>query len=102
MRAYKRKTQRGTASVESYEAAASDVRAGNLSLRKAANKCSVNFMSLQRYMKKAEKLGSAWLSLTSLAEKLGPRAISVVPEAQPSSPSEAVIVALETVPVVGF
>ena len=48
MRNYKKKTDRGTTPKETYAEAAKEVLAGS-SLRKAADKYGVNFMTLQRF-----------------------------------------------------
>lgn len=51
MRTYTKKTHRGETPKEIYEAAAEKVLQGK-SLRKAADEYNVNFMTLQRFVKK--------------------------------------------------
>jgi hypothetical protein len=51
----KRKTERGTAPVETYMEAAKEVLAKARSLRKASAKYSVNFMTLQEFRKRLEE-----------------------------------------------
>ena len=54
MRNYKRKTERGQTPKDDMKGAAEDVINGALSLRKAADAFNVNFMKLQRYVKKVK------------------------------------------------
>lgn len=52
VRNYKRKTKMSEAPQEIYDNAVTDVIDNNMSLRKAAQKYGINFMTLQRYKKK--------------------------------------------------
>lgn len=52
VRNYKRKTNRAEVNPDLYKMAANDVVSKKLSLRKAAEKYKLNFMSLQRYIKR--------------------------------------------------
>lgn len=54
MRNYKKKTDRGTIPKETYAEAANEVLSGFSSLRKAAQKYNINFMTLQRFCKRME------------------------------------------------
>lgn len=51
---YRRKTDKGTASVEIYDLAFEEVKLRNKSLRNAAASYNLNYMSLSRYIKKKE------------------------------------------------
>lgn len=55
MRNYKKKTDRGNTPKETYIEAAKEVLIGSCSLRKAAQKYNINFMTLQRFCKRFEK-----------------------------------------------
>lgn len=55
MRNYKKKTNRGMVPKANMDAAAEEVISGSLSLRKAANAYDINFMTLQRYIKKLKE-----------------------------------------------
>lgn len=53
---YKRKTDRGMSSAEIYELAFEEVTLRGKSLRNAASSYNLNYMSLQRYIKKKKTI----------------------------------------------
>ena len=56
MRKYKKKTDRGNTPKETFAEAAKKVLNGTCSLRKAAERHNINFMTLQRFCKRLQKI----------------------------------------------
>lgn len=60
MRTYKRKTERGKSSAETFRTAAKEVLDNGRSLRTVADEYSINFMTLHRYCKKMKNKGTIY------------------------------------------